>query len=146
MIKIVDTEEEIKKLEELRLRCIRYVDDNYKMDDPRKTMMGQKMIDKEYIGIVLEENDKYVAGCIVSNRKPKLYLEWIFTERKKRKKGYATRLLNYLEDNIDIFSEYYNEDFDGILLEPYQCVEGFYLKNGYQLIENENMVKLLKRK
>lgn len=145
MIRIVDTEEDIKKLEELRLKCIRVADDRYKMTDPRKTEMGSKMLDKENIGIALEEKNKLVAGCIVSDHKDKLYLEWIFTDRKQRKKGYATQLLKYIEANLNNFSEYYNESFDGILLEPYIAVEGFYVKNGYQLIENENMVKIIKR-
>lgn len=144
MIKIVDTEEEMKQLEELRLKSVRYVDDKFKYTDLNSTDMGSKMRDKEYIGISLKEKDKLVAGCIVSDHKDKLYLEWIFTDRKQRKKGYATKLLKYLEANLDKFSEYYSEDFNGILLEPYIAVEGFYVKNGYKLIEDENMIKILK--
>lgn len=144
MIKIVDTEEEMKQLEELRLKSVRYVDDKFKYTDLNSTDMGSKMRDKEYIGISLKEKDKLVAGCIVSDHKDKLYLEWIFTDRKQRKKGYATKLLKYLEANLDKFSEYYSEDFNGILLEPYIAAEGFYVKNGYKLIEDENMIKILK--
>ena len=138
MIKIVDTEDEILQLEQLRLDCIK---SNRIIDNPRRTIFGNKMLEKESIGISLEENDEKIAGCIVSSYFNYLYIEWIFTNYDFRKKGYASKLLKFLENNLEMFRDYYSKDLDGIILEPYIAVEGFYKKNGYKFYNTIYMYK-----
>ena len=138
MIKVVDTEQEILELEQLRLKCTR----SYSvLEAPKRTFFGEKLLNRDFIGLSIVENEEMIAGCIISDHLNNLYIEWIFTHPDYRKKGYASKLLKYIEHNIDTFSEYYSEDFHNIQLEPYAGAEGFYLNNGYHTSKNDHMVK-----
>ena len=142
MIKIVDTEEEVLKLEQLRSKCMR---SPRIIDNPRKTIYGEKILNKEFIGLSLEEDNKLIGGCIVSTHFNHLYIEWLFTDFEYRKKGNASKLLNYIESNIEFFKKYYSIDSNKILLEPYIAVEDFYKKNGYKNLDDTYMVKIIKK-
>ena len=142
MIRVMDTNEDILNLERLRLKSTR---SSRLIHTPTQTLYGQKLVDGEFLGLGLEKEEQLLAGCILSGASDELYIEWIFTDPEQRKKGYASKLLKYLENNLDIFNEYYNRDFQGIKLESYIGVEGFYIKNGYTRNKNDFMVKKLNK-
>ena len=75
---------------------------------------------------------KMVAGCIISDSSNSIYIEWIFTDDKYRKKGIASNMLKYIERNKDIFNRYYSYNFSNIMLEPLDKSIEFYKSNGYR--------------
>ena len=131
MIKIVDGEKEILELEKLRLKCIGSNRTN-ELDNPDKTYMGSKLLNNEFIGLAYMLDKKMVAGCIISDSSNSIYIEWIFTDDKYRKKGIASNMLKYIERNKDIFNRYYSYNFSNIMLEPLDKSIEFYKSNGYR--------------
>lgn len=119
------------RIRKTKIKCIGSNRTN-ELDNPDKTYMGSKLLNNEFIGLAYMLDKKMVAGCIISDSSNSIYIEWIFTDDKYRKKGIASNMLKYIERNKDIFNRYYSYNFSNIMLEPLDKSIEFYKSNGYR--------------
>ena len=145
MIKIINDNNELLKLEQLRLNSLKNPDQKeYQIECLDQTYMGRKLKSGEAIAISYYKDNKLVGGCYVSNFAKSIYIEWIFTDRNYREQGIASELLKFIDENIPFFSKYYSENFTQIKLEAIN--DSFFNKRGYNNLTGNYLTKPTKKR
>ena len=65
--------------------------------------LAQRMkswLENEYICYIVNQNESIIAYCLCRDAGKHYYMRQLYVERKHRRKGIATRLLNWLYENI----------------------------------------------
>ncbi len=145
MIKIIDDNNELLKLEQLRLNSLKKPNQKeYQIECLDKTYMGRKLKSGKAIAISYYKDNKLVGGCYVSNFANSIYIEWIFIDRNYREQGIASELLKFIDENIPFFSDYYSENFTQIKLEAID--NSFFNKRGYNNSTGSYLTKPTKKR
>lgn len=87
IVRAVETDKEMFDLEKLRQEVF-----NIKGLNVNETAAFKEIKNKRALGIACYEDEKIVSGCILTGSRKNLYIDWLFTDKKYRKKG---KLLNY---------------------------------------------------
>ena len=98
------------------------------------------------IALKCEMDGKIIGGCFLSSSGDSLYIEWIFVDINYQTKGIGSEILNYIEDNLEIFEEYFNNNYSEILLKPREYAMDFYKNRGYTLTKKRYMKKTIKKR
>lgn len=91
---------DVEILAELNRRLIKDEQHPNSMNINQLTQRMKTWLEEEYDCHIAKENGSIIAYCIYKDEGKHYYLRQLYVERKHRRKGIATRLLNWLYENI----------------------------------------------
>lgn len=93
--------------------------------------LSQRMktwLENEYVCYLAKENESIIGYCLFRDEGKHYYMRQLYVERKNRRKGIATRLLNWLYQNVWIDKKVRLD----VLAHNEDAVE-FYKKYGFRI-------------
>ena len=128
---------EIQELDKIRLT-------SYGLDE-QITVYKDQIKNGSLTAVEVLYDNKIIGGAYlyISSNTKTLNISKIFILQEFRNNNYASKLLDYIFNNINYFEEYYNIEANSSLVEPdnIDLIE-FYKKNGYR---EPNRIGIMRR-